>query len=61
MSDAPLKEMDDFVIVDLETGTIIGNNCVAVRKGYFAVEDLSDSEIIELAELRGLELIINGV
>ena len=42
---------NDYVVVDLETGTIVGTNLVAVPKEKFDPErDYSDSEIVEIAK-----------
>ena len=42
---------DNFVIVDLDTGTIVGTNLVAVPAGKIDPErDYSDSEIVKIAK-----------
>lgn len=45
-----------FVVVDLDSGTIVGTNVVLVPLAAFPVDDYSDSEIIGIASEHGVTL-----
>lgn len=47
---------EKFVVVDLDTGTVLGTNCVLVPNDAFSSDDLSDSEIISEAEEKAVAL-----
>lgn len=49
---------NDYVVVDLDTGTVLGTNLVAVpaRNLDFTQSDFSDSEIVEIAKKFSLPL-----
>lgn len=49
---------DDYVVVDLDTGTVVGTNVVLVRLSDVDADlvDLSDSETIDVATENGIDL-----
>ena len=48
---------DTFVVVDLDTGTVIGTNCVLVKEDHFNVPiALSDDNVINIAKENGRPL-----
>lgn len=54
---------DDYVVVDLDTGTVLGTNLKAIKVsdlGMFNLEDLlsSDSIAVETAEVIGLPMLV---